>query len=100
DDTLALDMIKEVGPGGHHLGTPHTQARFKTEYYTPFLADRQNYESWQLSGVGDAAQRANKIWKQVLKVYEPPPLDESIREALDDFVARREKELDGVELYS
>ena len=100
DDTLALDMIKEIGPGGHHLGTPHTQARFRTEYYTPVLADRQNYESWQLSGVGDAAQRANKIWKDVLNAYEQPPLDESIRDALDDFVARRTEELRGVELYS
>ncbi|MCB0163907.1 MAG: trimethylamine methyltransferase family protein [Anaerolineae bacterium] len=100
DDTLALDMIKEVGPGGHHLGTPHTQARFRTEYYTPVLADRQNYESWQLSGVGDAAQRANKIWKDVLNAYEQPPLDEAIRDALDDFVARRTEELRGVELYS
>ena len=100
DDTLALDMIKEIGPGGHHLGTPHTQARFRTEYYTPVLADRQNYESWQLSGVGDAAQRANKIWKDVLNAYEQPPLDEAIRDALDDFVARRTEELRGVELYS
>ena len=100
DETLALDMIAEVGPGGHHLGTPHTQARFLTEYYTPFLSDRQNHETWQLSGVGDAAQRANKIWKQMLKEYEAPPLDEGIREALNDFVARRERELEGVELYS
>lgn len=100
DDTLALDMIAEVGPGGHHLGTSHTQARFLTEYYSPFLADRQNHESWQLSGVGDAAQRANKIWKQMLKEYEAPPIDEGLHEAIDDFVARRERELDGVELYS
>jgi trimethylamine--corrinoid protein Co-methyltransferase len=71
-----------------------------TEYYTPFLSDRQNHETWQLSGVGDAAQRANKIWKQMLKEYEAPPLDEGIREALNDFVARRERELEGVELYS
>lgn len=100
DETLALDMIAEVGPGGHHLGTPHTQARFRTEFYRPFLSDRQDYESWQSSGVGDAAMRANKIWKQVLKDYERPPLDEAIREALEAFVDRRQKELEGVALYS
>lgn len=55
---------------------------------------------WQLSGVGDAAQRANKIWKDVLNAYEQPPLDEAIRDELDDFVARRTEELKGVELYS
>ncbi len=100
DETLALDMIAEVGPGGHHLGTAHTQARFKTEYYTSFLADRQNHDAWVESDVGDAATRANKIWKQALAHYEAPPIDEALREAIADFVARREQELAGVELYS
>jgi trimethylamine--corrinoid protein Co-methyltransferase len=100
DETLALDMIAEIGPGGHHLGTAHTQARFKSEFYASMLADRQNFEAWEESGVGDASVRANKLWKSILKSYEPPPLDEGIREALEDYVARREQELDGVELYS
>lgn len=100
DETLALDMIHEVGPGGHHLGTPHTQARFRSEFYSPFLSDRQNFESWGQSQVGDAAQRANRLWKQILKTYEPPPLDEGIREAIEDFIGRRERELEGVDLYS
>jgi trimethylamine--corrinoid protein Co-methyltransferase len=100
DETLALDMIAEVGPGGHHLGTPHTQARFKTEYYASTVADRQNYESWQLSGVGDTAMRANKIWKKMLANYEAPPMAEDRREALQEFVTRREEELTGVELYT
>ena len=100
DETLALDMIAEVGPGGHHFGTSHTQARYRTEFYSPFLSDRQNHENWVQSGVGDAATRANKVWKQVLKDYEQPPIDEATREELEDFVARREKELQGVELYS
>ena len=100
DETLALDMIDEVGPGGHHLGTPHTQARFRSEFYASFVSDRQNYESWQLSGVGDAAQRANTLWKKVLKTYQPPPLDEGIRDAIQDFVIWREKALENVDLYS
>ncbi|MGB0386913.1 MAG: trimethylamine methyltransferase family protein [Ardenticatenaceae bacterium] len=100
DDTLALDMIAEVGPGGHHFGTSHTQARYQTEFYPQFLGDRQNYETWQLQGAADAAQRANKIWKDLLKSYEPPPMDEAIHEELNAFVDRRMIELDGVELYS
>jgi trimethylamine--corrinoid protein Co-methyltransferase len=100
DETLALDMIAEVGPGGHHLGTPHTQARYQTEFYSPILADRQNFDSWQQSGVGDTAVRAHKIWQQLLKDYEAPPLDEAIHEELQAFVTRREKELEGVDLYS
>jgi trimethylamine--corrinoid protein Co-methyltransferase len=100
DETLALDMIHEIGPGGHHLGTPHTQARFRSEFYAPILSDRQNYEAWAESKVGDAAQRANGLWKEILKMYEPPLLDEGIRDAIEDFVRRRERELEGIDLYS
>ena len=99
DATLALDMMAEVGPGGHHFGTAHTQERFSTEFYQSILADRQGYENWVAAGSSDAAQRASVLWKDVLAAYEPPPLDPGVREALDDFVARRERELAGKSLY-
>jgi trimethylamine--corrinoid protein Co-methyltransferase len=98
-ETLALDMIAEVGPGGHHFGTPHTQARFSTEFYQPILSDRLSYQTWEEAGGLDAAQRANLIWKQLLAQYEPPPIDPGLREALQEYAARREQELRGVELY-
>jgi len=47
-----------------------------------------------------ATQRAYVIWKQWLMDYTPPPLDSAIREEVEDYVARRSKELDGVELYN
>jgi trimethylamine--corrinoid protein Co-methyltransferase len=99
DETLALDMMAEVGPGGHHFGTAHTQARFSTEFYQPFLADRQGYENWVSAGSLDAAQRAGALWKDVLAAYEPPAVDPALREALDDFVARREREIGDKSLY-
>jgi trimethylamine--corrinoid protein Co-methyltransferase len=98
-DTLALDMIHEVGAGGHHLGTAHTQARFATEFFASTLGDRLAFETWQAAGAWDAPKRANAIWKEMLASYEPPPLDSAIRDALDDYVARRERELQGVNLY-
>jgi trimethylamine--corrinoid protein Co-methyltransferase len=99
-ETLALDMIAEVGPGGHHFGTSHTQARFSTEFYQPFLSDRLNYETWREGGAFDAAKRANLIWKELLDQYEAPPMDPGLKEALGDYVTRREQALKGVELYS
>ena len=99
DETLALDMIAEVEPGGHHFGTAHTQARYSTEFYPQPLSDRQNYETWVQNGVKDVATRANKIWKQLLAEYEAPPIDEAIKEELKAYVERREQELEGVSLY-
>ena len=88
-----------MGPGGHHFGTPHTQARFKSEFYQSTLADRTGYDAWLDAGSQDTAQRAYKIWKELLKQYQPPPLDPAINDALKEFVARRERELEGVNLY-
>ncbi|MCA9901011.1 MAG: trimethylamine methyltransferase family protein, partial [Anaerolineales bacterium] len=99
DASLALDMIAEVGAGGHHFGTAHTQAQFESAFYQSSLADRQGYESWVQRGGMDTAVRAQHIWQSMLKQYEPPPLDTAVAEALHDFVARRERGLEGVNLY-
>jgi trimethylamine---corrinoid protein Co-methyltransferase len=91
--------MAEVGPGGHHFGTPHTRARFTTEFFQSFLADRQGYENWVAAGSQDPAQRARVLWKDVLAAYEPPPIDPGLCEALDDYVARREREIGDKSLH-
>ncbi len=99
DDTLALDSIAEVGSGGHHFGTAHTQARFATAFFPTALSDRLNYDTWEAAGSWDAARRANAVWKELLAQYEAPELDTAVADALHDYVARRERELAGVNLY-
>jgi trimethylamine--corrinoid protein Co-methyltransferase len=89
DDTLALDALREVGPGGHFFGAAHTLARYETAFYAPILSDWRNYESWREAGAKSAAERANAIWKQLLAEYRPPPLAPEREEALRDYVARR-----------
>lgn len=93
DDTLALDAIAQVGPGGHHFGTSHTMARFRSEFYLPIISDRQNYETWQEQGALDAAQRAHRVWKALLETYEQPAIDPAVEEALREYVTRRKQEL-------
>lgn len=92
DETLALDSIAEVGPGGHHFGTAHTLARYRDAFYIPLVSDRQNYESWQENGALDAAQRAHRLAKQLLNSYERPPLDPAINEALQSYVLIKKEE--------
>jgi trimethylamine--corrinoid protein Co-methyltransferase len=93
DDTLGLDAMAEVGPGGHFFGAAHTLARYETAFYAPLLSDWRNFETWEESGALTATQRANTIWKQMLAEFEPPPLAEDIRDELDAFVARRKAEI-------
>jgi trimethylamine--corrinoid protein Co-methyltransferase len=95
DDELGLDAIAEVGPGGHFFGTAHTLARFETAFYQPMLSDWRNFETWRDDGSKTATERANAIWKRLLAEYEPPPLEAGVAEALDDFVARRKREIGG-----
>jgi trimethylamine--corrinoid protein Co-methyltransferase len=99
EDAFALDAIDKVGPAGHHFGTAHTQARYETAFYPNFMHDRRNFGTWQEAGSEDIVQRANKLWKQIVKAYEKPALDEAIQEELEAFIAKRTIELERVNLY-
>ncbi len=90
--TLALDAIREVGPGGHFFGAQHTQERYRTAFYSPLLSDWRNFEAWQEAGSPRAVERANQLVKEILGAYEPPPLEAAVAEELDAFVARRSAE--------
>jgi len=91
-DDIALDAIREVRQNGHFFGTQHTQARYTTAFYQPFLSDWRNYEGWEVSGGIWTAERAHHLFKRIIAEFEPPPLDIAIRDELADFVARRKAE--------
>ena len=90
DETLALDAVREVGPGNHYLGCAHTMANYEQAFWQSQTADNDTWETWSETGSVDAAARANRRWKQLLADYEPPPIDDAVDEALRDFIARRE----------
>jgi trimethylamine---corrinoid protein Co-methyltransferase len=85
----AVDAILQNGPGQHFLGTAHTLANFETAFYRSEIADNNSYEQWLEDGSLDAAQRANGIWKRMLREYEAPPIDPGIDEALNEFIDKR-----------
>ena len=90
--SLAVDAIKDVGPNGHFFGCDHTQERYTDAFYSPFLSDWRNYEAWELDGSEWTHQRANKVWKKILKEFEPPEMDISVKEELSSFVEKRKSE--------
>jgi trimethylamine--corrinoid protein Co-methyltransferase len=89
----ALEAIREVGPGGHFFGVGHTLSRYETAFYTPLVSDWRNFESWQEAGSPDAAQRANAVYKTLLKEYVAPPIPADVREELDSYVDQRKAEI-------
>jgi trimethylamine--corrinoid protein Co-methyltransferase len=94
-DSLGLDAIAEVGPGGHFFGSPHTLARYETAFHRPMVAEGRSFEAWAEDGARTATERANAVWKRLLATYEPPPLDPARAEELDAFIARRKREITG-----
>ncbi len=88
-----LEAMEEVGPGGHFFGCKHTQDRYKTAFYAPFMSDWQNYENWQLAGSKSALERATELWPKILAEFEPPPVDAAVKEELEAYVAKRKETL-------
>ena len=93
EDTLAFGAHDEVRHGGHFLGAAHTLERFRECFYRPLLSSTENYERWNRKGGLDAAARASEIWRTTLEEYEQPPLDDALREQLEEYVTRRRAEL-------
>ena len=92
DNSQAVEAFTTNPHGDHFLGHPHTLANFETAFYQSSIADNNSFEQWSDEGSLDAAQRANRLMKQMLADYEPPPIDEAIDAELCDYIARRKSE--------
>lgn len=97
EDTLALEVIENVGPAGNYLTEMHTIKHLRTkEYYRPATSDRQSREAWSKDGKLDARDRAREIAREILSRKRPniipPQIDEKIRSRFDILVPRRVEE--------
>lgn len=66
DDTLAFDLIKQVGPGGNFVAARHTRHFMRSEHYQPTLSDRNSQEEWLTKGGKETWQRASEVVKELL----------------------------------
>lgn len=92
DAELGFDAIAEIVPGGHFFAAQHTMQRYQSAFYQPLVSDWRNFGDWRADGARTAAQRANRLWQEVLRDFEAPPLETANQAALDEFVARRSAE--------
>lgn len=93
-DTMALDEISSVGPGGSFLGLDHTFRHFRQEHWVPSVSERNSLNRWIEGGSKDVVQRAEERAEALLKEYEPRPLEEGISEELDVILKKYEILLD------
>jgi trimethylamine--corrinoid protein Co-methyltransferase len=78
DETKALDVMDQVGPGGHYQDHEHTYNRFKTEIWRPKLIDRQNWENWTAAGSKTYRQRVHERVVAILDAETEPLMDEKM----------------------
>ncbi|MCX6028017.1 MAG: trimethylamine methyltransferase family protein [Chloroflexi bacterium] len=82
EETLALDLIDQLGPSGDYLGTEHTLAHYK-EDWTPKLFTRLNYDRWAAAGGKTLRQRARERVDQLLAKHQPEPLPADVQAKID-----------------
>lgn len=95
DDTLAVDVINNVGPGGHFVSQEHTYKYMRTEQEYPKLIDRNNRPRWQELGGTDMSQRAEEEARHILQNHKPDPLPENIQKELNEIIKEAEAEWEG-----
>jgi len=91
DETLAVDVIKEVGPGGNFLGHPHTALHLRKNCWFPKLTVRQRYEVWKAGGGLDMRQRANREARRILKEHHPTYVDDKTKAELDRLASAQQQ---------
>ncbi len=80
DESMALDVIEAVGPGGNYLTTDHTVRSFRQELWFPKLFDRRVWSVWEADGAQDISERA--LQKALTNQHTPPPLDPAVRQGI------------------
>ena len=89
DETLALETIANVGPGGHYLAQKHTRKHMR-ELFMPELMDRRPYSQWE-EKKDDARDWAVNKARKILKEHQPESLDPKISEEMAKIIRSVEK---------
>lgn len=92
-ESIARQVIADVGPGGHYLAHQHTLAHCRTAVWNSRLLAREPYETWQAKGEKDMAERVQERLAQILDTHEVPPLDATVLERIREIRDAGAKEL-------
>ncbi len=90
-ETLAVDVIEQVGPGGQYLTQAHTRQHFRSEIWFPTLIDRQMRRAWEASGQKTMAERVRAKVVDILEHHEPMPIPADVESRLREIAAQAEE---------
>jgi trimethylamine--corrinoid protein Co-methyltransferase len=93
EESLAVDIIKDVGPGGHFLSQKHTLKHLKEEILMPTIFDRSSEVSWSKKGKKDVIDAARGRVKKILQEHQPHPLPNDVQQRLAELVKNAERDL-------
>lgn len=91
EETLAVDVIRKVGTGGHFLMEEHTLNHMRSEQSQSKLFDRNTRQNWQSRGGKDLATRATEEARFIIENHKPEPLPESTAQTLREMIEDAEK---------
>ena len=92
EESLAVDVIKAVGPSGDFLTQDHTLKHMRTHSQPEFI-DRHRMERWQASGANDCYRRAAEKTRSILANHKPQPLPEKVLAEIRSLITETEGEL-------
>jgi trimethylamine--corrinoid protein Co-methyltransferase len=87
DETLMLDLIDRVGPGGEFMSAKETARRCRDEIWAPTLMDREPWDLWQSRGAKTMNDHIQAKLKRILFTHAPVPLSDGVREEIMSIVA-------------
>jgi trimethylamine--corrinoid protein Co-methyltransferase len=90
-ESLAIDVISKVGPGGHFLQERHTMTHFKKDIWIPTLLDRRNLGDWEEAGRKSMGDRARNKVRGILEAHVPLPIEEKVVKELKAMIAEADE---------
>ena len=86
EDSLAIEAIDRVGPGGHYLSDDHTLNYFRSEFWRPTLLNRLNLEQWKAAGGKTMGERLNHKVLEIIEKHRPQSLPENVKKQIQDII--------------
>jgi trimethylamine--corrinoid protein Co-methyltransferase len=99
-EKLALDTIREVGPGGHFLTVMHTKEHFQEEIWRPKYLNRNSPEAWASQGGKSYEEVVTQKARDILATHEPDPLPQAVHDRINEIAASSRKELAEIKFVS